>query len=31
MDVLLPFISLTTILASKYGMMDVDGMEMDAS
>lgn len=31
MDILFPFISSTTILASKYSMMDVDGMEMDAS
>ena len=28
---LFPFISSTTILTSKYGRMDVDGMEMDAS
>ena len=27
---LFPFISSTTTLAFKYGMMDVDGMEMNA-
>ena len=28
---LFPFISSTVILTSKYNIMDVDGMEMDAS